>query len=184
MMEFAPDAFVGVNCDGRIVLVNYQTEVLFGYDRGELLGRSVELLVPERLRDGHASSRAGYFAQPRTRPMVEDEQALREVTRRILSGGGYRVIAAANGPEALAVASDHAGQIDLLLTDVIMPQMPGTQLARRMCEQLPSLQVLFMSGFAQPILDSTELFEDRVQLIEKPFSAPELLAKIEEVLRR
>ncbi|HTW41854.1 MAG TPA: PAS domain S-box protein [Solirubrobacteraceae bacterium] len=116
--------------------------------------------------------------------LVEDEQALREVTRRILVGRGYRVIAAANGPEALAVAAEHGGQIDLLLTDVIMPQMPGPQLAKRICELRPSLQVVFMSGFAQPILDSTELLEDGVQLIEKPFSAPELLAKLAEVLRR
>jgi FixJ family two-component response regulator len=62
--------------------------------------------------------------------------------------------------------------------------MSGPQLAEAMCERRPSLRVLFMSGFAQPILDSTELLERGVELIEKPFSAPALLAKIEEVLAR
>ncbi len=114
--------------------------------------------------------------------LVEDEQALREVTERILTAGGYKVITAANGPDALAVAD--CKHIDLLLTDVIMPRMPGTQLAERMCSERSSLQVLFMSGFAQPILDSTETLKEGVMLIEKPFSGSALLAKIDQVLGR
>jgi PAS domain S-box-containing protein len=116
--------------------------------------------------------------------LVEDEQALREVIRRILEGGGYKVIAASNGPEALAAAEGHVGPIHLLLTDVIMPQMPGPQLAERMQRVRPTVQVLFMSGFAQPILDSTEKLEAGVSLIEKPFSGPALLTKVNQVLDR
>jgi signal transduction histidine kinase len=115
--------------------------------------------------------------------LVEDERALREVTRRILADGGYHVLCAANGPHALQLADAHDTRIDLLLTDVIMPQMPGPQLAERMRELRPSLPVLFMSGFAQPILDSSDLLAGEVALIEKPFSAPALLAKVDEVLR-
>jgi two-component system, cell cycle sensor histidine kinase and response regulator CckA len=115
--------------------------------------------------------------------LVEDEQALRDVTERILVGGGYKIVTAANGPDALAVAQG-CERIDLLLTDVIMPQMPGPQLAERLCSERPSLHVLFMSGFAQPILDSTETLTDGVMLIEKPFSGPALLAKIDQVLGR
>jgi hypothetical protein len=116
--------------------------------------------------------------------LVEDEQALREVSRRILAGAGYRVLAASCGPDALAIAADYSGEIDLLLTDVIMPQMHGPLLAEHMKRARPSLPVLFMSGFAQPILDSTELLEEGFELIEKPFSGPALLVKIEEVLGR
>jgi PAS domain S-box-containing protein len=116
--------------------------------------------------------------------LVEDEQALREVTRRILTGAGYRVIIAANGPKALAAAAAHVDPIDLLLSDVIMPQMAGPQLAERLLAQRPSLRVLLMSGFAQPILDSGGHLDAGMTLIEKPFSGPALLAKVAQILER
>ena len=69
LLEAAPDAFVGVDVRGRIVMVNSQTETLFGYRREDLLGERVEMLVPERFRQAHPAHRAAYFAEPRTRPM-------------------------------------------------------------------------------------------------------------------
>jgi PAS domain S-box-containing protein len=116
--------------------------------------------------------------------LVEDEQALREVTRRILAGAGYRVIVAASGPDALEAAGGHTGPIDLLLSDVIMPQMPGPQLAKRLLTERPSVRVLLMSGFAQPILDSGGHLDAGMTFIEKPFSGPALLAKVAQTLDR
>ncbi len=116
--------------------------------------------------------------------LVEDEQALREVTHRILAGGGHEVIVAANGPEALRAAQEHDGKIDMVLSDVVMPQMPGPELTRRLRAQRPDIRVLLMSGFAQPILDSGGHLEQGTTLIEKPFSGPSLLAKIAEILER
>ncbi|HTR72070.1 MAG TPA: ATP-binding protein [Solirubrobacteraceae bacterium] len=116
--------------------------------------------------------------------LVEDEQALREVTHRILAGAGYEVIVAANGPEALRAVSEHDGRIDLVLSDVVMPQMPGPELVRRLLSERPGTRVLLMSGFAQPILDSGGHLEEGTTLIEKPFSGPSLLAKIAEILER
>jgi PAS domain S-box-containing protein len=69
LLEAAPDAMVIVAEDGRIVLVNKQTETLFGYPRAELFGRSIEILVPERYRAAHPANRRGYFQAPKTRPM-------------------------------------------------------------------------------------------------------------------
>ena len=114
--------------------------------------------------------------------LVEDEDALREVTRRILTGAGYRVLVAENGPAALKLAAQHAGEIDLLLSDVIMPHMPGPQLAKALLAEQPSLRVLLMSGFAQPILDSGGHLEAGMALIEKPFTGPSLLAKIAQII--
>ncbi len=68
-LEFAPDAIVGVDSSGQIVLVNQQAETLFGYPREELVGKLVEALVPERFREAHPGHRTGYFVEPRTRPM-------------------------------------------------------------------------------------------------------------------
>jgi len=116
--------------------------------------------------------------------LVEDEQALREVTRRILVGEGYQVIAAANGPEAIEAIRGHPGPIHLLLSDVVMPQMLGPQLADEILRERPSVRVLFMSGFAEPILDAGGHLDAGVLLIEKPFSGPALLTKIAQILER
>jgi two-component system, cell cycle sensor histidine kinase and response regulator CckA len=116
--------------------------------------------------------------------LVEDEQALREVTRRILTAAGYQVIVAPDGLEALQLAEAHGAQIDVLLSDVVMPQMNGPQLAERLLERRPSTRVLLMSGFAQPILDSGGHLDPGVALIEKPFTGPELLGKVAHILER
>jgi hypothetical protein len=107
--------------------------------------------------------------------LVEDEQALRDVTQRILSRSGYNVLTAASGPEALALAAHHVGEIHLLLTDVVMPHMLGKEVAERMQEMKPEVQVLFMSGYARRVLASQGRLEQNVALIEKPFSEAELL---------
>ncbi len=114
--------------------------------------------------------------------LVEDEHALREVTGRILRGAGYHVMAAENGPQALQIAAEHDGPIDLLLSDVIMPEMAGPQMAEQLLEQRPSTRVLLMSGFAQPILDSGGHLQEGMTLIEKPFSGPELLSTVATIL--
>jgi two-component system, cell cycle sensor histidine kinase and response regulator CckA len=116
--------------------------------------------------------------------LVEDEDALREVTRRILLAAGYHVIVAINGLDALRVAEAHGSGIDMLLSDVVMPQMNGPQVAERLLAQRPSIRVLLMSGFAQPILDSGGHLGAGIALIEKPFSGPALLAKIAQILER
>jgi PAS domain S-box-containing protein len=114
--------------------------------------------------------------------VVEDSEDLREVVGRILGQAGYQVIIAANGPEALQAAQAHAGQIDLLLTDVVMPKMPGKELAERLAGIRPGLRVLYMSGYAQPSLSPSGGLEPGVVLIKKPFTEPVLLARVREVL--
>ena len=114
--------------------------------------------------------------------VVEDEQALRQVTQRIFASNGYHVITAANGPEALDIAGAHPGEIHLLVTDVVMPQMLGKEVAEKIREIKPGIQVLFMSGYARPVLASQGSLEPGVALVEKPFSEAELLSQAGQVL--
>ena len=114
--------------------------------------------------------------------LVEDEEALREVTRRIFARNGYRVITAANGPEALGIAASHPGEIHLLVTDVVMPHMLGKEVAEKMRLIKPEIEVVFMSGYARPVLASQGRLDPGVALVGKPFSEADLLATAGQVL--
>ena len=116
--------------------------------------------------------------------IVEDETALHEVARRILDRNGYHVLTAASGPEAIDIVTGHPGRIDVLLTDVIMPQMMGREVAERICALQPGVRVLYMSGYTQGLLGAQGVLEPGVSLIEKPFSEPVLLAKLNDILAR
>ncbi len=113
---------------------------------------------------------------------VEDEPALRDVLHRILLSAGHQVLIAADGPAALVLAEAHDGPIDLLLTDVVMPHMLGRDLADRFTGERPDAKVLFMSGYARPVLASQGTLAPGVTLVEKPFSKNQLLTAIQKVL--
>ena len=114
--------------------------------------------------------------------IVEDEDALREVTERIFTTSGYRVITAANGADAVATAARYDGDIHLLITDVVMPNMLGKEAAEKIRQLKPDIQVLYMSGYAQPVLASQGRLDPDVNLIEKPFSASSIVEKAGRVL--
>jgi two-component system, cell cycle sensor histidine kinase and response regulator CckA len=148
-------------------------------------GTTVSALLPA-VAAAPASGTAGPAASAggtgQTVLVVEDEDAIREVTRRVLARNGYRVLEAAGGAEALAIALEHGEDIDLLLTDVIMPNMLGKEVAQRVTALRPTAKVLFMSGYAQPVLASQGTLDEGVRLIEKPFSEAELLGAVRELL--
>jgi CheY-like chemotaxis protein len=129
---------------------------------------------------------APYHRAPRgeTVLVVEDETALREVTRRILARNGYTVITAASGPEALDIAAGYLGEIHLLVTDVVMPHMLGKEVADKLRVIKPEIEVLFMSGYARQVLTSQGRLDPHVALVEKPFSEADLLAMAGQVLNR
>ena len=116
--------------------------------------------------------------------LVEDEESLRQLAHRILTGHGYRVHQARTGPAAVQHAADPAHRVDLLLTDVVMPEMLGTDVAESIHQYRPGLPVLFMSGYAQPILASHGADAPEMTILEKPFTEATLLARIHEALRQ
>jgi CheY-like chemotaxis protein len=116
--------------------------------------------------------------------VVEDEPAMLEVTRRILDSNGYEVLAAGGGAEALRIAEEHDGRIDLLLTDVVMPQMLGREVAERVAALRPGIAVLFMSGYAPPVIAPMGDLAAGHQIIDKPFTEAALLQRVRELLAR
>ncbi|MFI6077357.1 PAS domain S-box protein [Actinoplanes sp. NPDC051343] len=114
--------------------------------------------------------------------LVEDEPALREVTRRLLARNGYHILEAQDPEDALRIAEHHPEPIHLLLTDVVMPRMLGKQVAEQAKRLSPQTKVLYMSGYAKPVLASQGSLEPGVTLLEKPFSEADLLDKVTEVL--
>jgi nitrogen-specific signal transduction histidine kinase/CheY-like chemotaxis protein len=141
------------------------------------LPATTQAATPEAPKDTYERSPSG-----ETVLVVEDEAALREVTRRILARNGYQVITAASGPEALDIAREHQGEIHLLVTDVVMPHMLGKEVAEQVLLIKPGTEVLYMSGYARPVLSSQGRLEPGVALVEKPFSEADLLAKAGQVL--
>jgi signal transduction histidine kinase/DNA-binding response OmpR family regulator len=116
--------------------------------------------------------------------LVEDEEAVRGLAERILRTAGYQVLPAADGGEALLVYEAHRGEIDLLLTDVVMPHMSGRVLAERLSSLRPGLRVLFMSGHTDDAILHHGLMAGTADFISKPFAAEQLTRKVREVLDR
>ncbi len=114
--------------------------------------------------------------------VVEDEPQLVKLMVRILTGAGYHVLAAHNGTQALALSAQFAGNIDLLLTDVIMPQMSGKQLAAALAPQRPALKVLYVSGYTDNSIVHHGILDAGVAFLQKPFSFDTLSRKVREVL--
>ena len=113
---------------------------------------------------------------------VEDEEGLRLVTSRILDAAGYKVLTAADGYEALMVSVEHRGDIQLLLTDVVMPRMSGRVLAQELAKIRPAIKVLYMSGYADNALASHGVIDASTHFLGKPFSADALLCRVRAVL--
>jgi CheY-like chemotaxis protein len=114
--------------------------------------------------------------------VVEDEEVLLRLAKRILVTAGYTVLTAANGVEALRVGEAHRGELHLVLTDVVMPQMGGRAMAERLAALCPGLKVLYVSGFADSQLGTEDVLEAGLQFLAKPFTSVSLTRKVREVL--
>jgi CheY-like chemotaxis protein len=114
--------------------------------------------------------------------VVEDEDILLKLVRSTLQQGGYQVLTASNGVEALEVFDHNSDRIRLILTDIVMPQMGGRRLVERLLESGANAKILFMSGYTDDVVIKDELLGDGIPLLHKPFSPAELIAKVREVL--
>jgi CheY-like chemotaxis protein len=114
--------------------------------------------------------------------IVEDEPTILDLSKQLLEMLGYRVLTAGNPGEAIRLAAEHSGEIHLLLTDVIMPEMNGRELARKLLYLYPGLKRLFMSGYTADIIAHHGVLDEGVQFLQKPFSLNALADKVREAL--
>jgi len=114
--------------------------------------------------------------------LAEDEPVVAALIEEILEQAGYTVVTAMNGAEALEAAAAHGGEIDLLVTDVVMPTMRGPELARRLLGERPGVKVLFMSGYAERAVSDRDALPDGQDFLGKPFSPSELTARVRALL--
>jgi len=114
--------------------------------------------------------------------LVEDESAILDIERLMLESLGYHVLTASAPQEALLTAREKSGGIQLLITDVIMPEMNGRELAKNLTFSCPGIKILFMSGYSGDIIAHHGVLDDGMHFIQKPFSIQGLAAKVREVL--
>lgn len=114
--------------------------------------------------------------------LVEDEPALLNIASMMLEKQGYTMLKADTPGEAIRRAREHVGQIQLLMTDVIMPEMNGRDLAKNLLSMYPHMKRLFMSGYTADVIATHGVLDDGVNFIQKPFSLPDMAAKVWEVL--
>lgn len=120
---------------------------------------------------------------PVTILVVENGEMLRPLLGEILTGEGYKVLEAKDGDEALALWDRYSGKIDVVVTDVVMPNMSGKQLVERLRLLKPDLKVIYMSGYESSILAAGNKFGYNATFLQKPFRPSELSKKIREILQ-
>jgi len=114
--------------------------------------------------------------------LVEDDPLILELGQRILAQLGYEVLAAATPEQAIGIAKEYSGRIDLMITDVVMPQMNGHDLVRRINPILPGLKCLYMSGYTANVIAHHGVLDPGVNFLQKPFTIQEIAAKVSQVL--
>ena len=132
-----------------------------------------ETIVPEHQKPAPASE---------TVLLVEDEGAILELAERILGRSGYTVLSASQTDQALSLAASHPGPLHLLITDIVMPEMNGKELAAQVAALRPGVKTLFMSGYTADVIASHGVLESDIAFIPKPFSKNDLLTKVRQVL--
>jgi DNA-binding response OmpR family regulator len=149
------------------------------------MGTAFKIFLPH-VEAGPMAEQSGITAEAErgreTILVVEDQESVRLFTVAALEEYGYHVIEASNGETAITAAAQHFGEIDLLLTDVVLPGMNGKELSGRLKALRPNLKVLFTSGYTTDVIAHRGVLDHGIAYIPKPFSPDALAAKVRVVL--
>jgi two-component system, cell cycle sensor histidine kinase and response regulator CckA len=150
------------------------------------LGSSFRILLPAAQAESadreQAPSRDTPTRGNETILLVEDETIVRQLVAEILEANGYGVLQAGDGPSALELLRRHTGDVDLLVTDVVMPGMSGPEVANAIAAMRPGTQVLYISGYTDSAIGHHGVLEPGIAFLQKPFSAADLTRKVRAVL--
>ena len=141
-------------------------------------------IVTESLSEAAERPSAGAGAGSETLLVVEDEDAVREFTAKVLRQLGYEVLTASGGEQAIRISDSHSAEIAAVITDVIMPGMSGRQVADELKRRRPGIKVLFLSGYTEDVIAEHGVLEPGVDFLAKPFHLEDLAKKLREVLER
>ena len=114
--------------------------------------------------------------------LVEDSDVVRDVVANMLGNGGLTVLQASGGKEALALSRRGDAPIDLLLTDIVMPEMSGVELADRLERERPDVRILFMTGYAEEVVVKEGILGKHRECIEKPFTREQITQRVRKIL--
>jgi two-component system cell cycle sensor histidine kinase/response regulator CckA len=153
-------------------------------------GTAFNIYLPRKIEVAEDAAPAAVEAQAPARDvtgqdtilLVEDEEAVRSFAARALRMRGYNVLEAGGGEEALEIVKEQAGSIDLIITDVVMPNMDGPTMVRNVKAMHPDLPVIFMSGYAEEAFRKNDQSSEDIHFLPKPFGLKQLAAKVKEVL--
>jgi hypothetical protein len=151
-------------------------------------GTSVHMLLPRTDAPASTIRAAREVPSPRGRGettlVVEDNDLVRDVTVRALTASGYKVLSAGRPSQALSIAAAHPGKIHIVVTDIVMPEMRGPELAAKILETRPDTRVLFVSGHSEELVGRAPAVGPRPELLAKPFTVAALTRRVREVLDR
>ena len=151
------------------------------------MGSTFRILLPAVVAPPEEPAAPAPAAEPSTAGsetilLVEDEAVVRMLVAEILETTGYTVLQAADGPSALELLRRHAGQVELLVTDVVMPGMSGPEVAQAVTAMRPDTHVLYTSGYTDSAIGHHGVLEPGIAFLQKPFSADELTQKVRALL--
>lgn len=151
-------------------------------------GTAIKIYLPRLVGEAVEARAEEVLEPPKSRGetvlLVEDEPTILDIGKRMLEKLGYRVLTAGAPAEALRLAGEHAGRIDLLMTDVVMPQMNGRELANQATAIRPEIKCLFMSGYTANAIAHHGVLDADVEFIQKPFTWNDLAVRVREVLEK
>jgi len=151
-----------------------------------LARRMMRELDLRRTKETQSPHRRPHVAPPPQRSVtiliIEDYDNLRDLLQRTLEGAGFSILPAVDGTEALRLCQEHNGTIDLTVSDIVMPQLDGLQMAEQVRSVHPEMKFLFIASFADEFPELRELFKIGATILEKPFLPSELLRRVEGML--